>query len=96
MAAATRWPNKGHDTCAIKGWLGHRSITSTAVYTALAPWFKDFWRDYLSENRPWQSVKLDAAGWRPAQVVISLLYEARQLRRRYSRVAPVIRGSQSR
>jgi hypothetical protein len=26
--------------------LGHRSITSTAVYTALAPnWFKDFWRD---------------------------------------------------
>jgi hypothetical protein len=27
-------------------WLGHRSITSTAVYTALAPnRFKDFWRD---------------------------------------------------
>jgi hypothetical protein len=26
-------------------WLGHRSITSTAVYTALAPnRFKDFWR----------------------------------------------------
>jgi site-specific recombinase XerD len=38
--------NKGHDTRAIQGWLGHRSITSTAVYTALAPnWFKDFWRD---------------------------------------------------
>jgi len=36
--------NKGHDTRAIQGWLGHRSITSTAVYTALAPHrFKDFW-----------------------------------------------------
>jgi site-specific recombinase XerD len=36
--------NKGHDTRAIQGWLGHRSITSTAVYTALAPnRFKDFW-----------------------------------------------------
>jgi site-specific recombinase XerD len=38
--------NKDHDTRAIQGWLGHRSITSTAVYTALAPnRFKDFWRD---------------------------------------------------
>ncbi len=38
--------NRGHDTRAIQGWLGHRSITSTAVYTALAPnQFKDFWRD---------------------------------------------------
>ena len=38
--------NKGHDTRAIQGWLGHRSITCTAVYTALAPnRFKDFWRD---------------------------------------------------
>jgi integrase len=38
--------NKGHDTRAIQGWLGHRSITSTAVYTALAPGrFRDFWRD---------------------------------------------------
>jgi site-specific recombinase XerD len=38
--------NKGHDTRAIQGWLGHGSITSTAVYTALAPnRFKDFWRD---------------------------------------------------
>jgi integrase len=38
--------NRGHDTRAIQGWLGHRSITSTAVYTALAPnRFKDFWRD---------------------------------------------------
>jgi len=38
--------NKGHDTRAIQGWLGHRSITSTAVYTALAPnRFRDFWRD---------------------------------------------------
>jgi type 1 fimbriae regulatory protein FimB/type 1 fimbriae regulatory protein FimE len=38
--------NRGHDTRAIQGWLGHRSITSTAVYTALAPnRFKDFWRE---------------------------------------------------
>jgi hypothetical protein len=37
---------KGHVIRAIQGWLGHRSITSTAVYTALAPnRFKDFWRD---------------------------------------------------
>jgi type 1 fimbriae regulatory protein FimB/type 1 fimbriae regulatory protein FimE len=28
--------NKGHDTRAIQAWLGHRSITSTAVYTVLA------------------------------------------------------------
>jgi site-specific recombinase XerD len=38
--------NKGQDTRAIQGWLGYRSITSTAVYTALAPnRFKDFWRE---------------------------------------------------
>ena len=38
--------NKGHDTPAKQGWLGHRSITSTVVYTAQAPnRFKDFWRD---------------------------------------------------
>ena len=38
--------NRGHDTRAIQGWLGHRSITSTAVYTALAPnRFKDSWRE---------------------------------------------------
>jgi site-specific recombinase XerD len=38
--------NKGHDTKGHWGWLGHRSITSAAVYTALAPnRFKDFWRD---------------------------------------------------
>src|SRR5499427_2117174 len=38
--------NRGHDTRAVQAWLGHRSITSTAVYTALAPnRFKDFWRD---------------------------------------------------
>jgi site-specific recombinase XerD len=38
--------NKGHDTRAIQGWLGHRSITSTAGYTVLAPnRFKDFWRE---------------------------------------------------
>jgi len=38
--------NKGHDSRAIQGWSGHRSITSTAVYTAVAPnRFKDFWRE---------------------------------------------------
>jgi hypothetical protein len=38
--------NQGHDTRAIQGWLGHRSISTTAVYTALAPnRFKDFGRD---------------------------------------------------
>jgi site-specific recombinase XerD len=42
--------NKGHDTRAIQGWLGHWSITSTTVYTALAPnRFKDFWRDRCVE-----------------------------------------------
>jgi hypothetical protein len=41
------------DTRAIQGWLGHRSITSTAVYTALAPnRFKDFWRDRNRTPRP--------------------------------------------
>jgi integrase len=29
--------NKGHDARAIQQWLGHRSIASTAVYTALLP-----------------------------------------------------------
>jgi hypothetical protein len=30
---------------AIQGWLGHWAITSTTIYTALAPnRFKDFWR----------------------------------------------------
>jgi site-specific recombinase XerD len=37
--------NKGRDTRAIQARLGHRSITSTAVDTGLAPnRFKDFWR----------------------------------------------------
>lgn len=36
----------GHDARAIQGWLGQRSIASTAVYMALAPnRFKDFWRE---------------------------------------------------
>jgi len=35
--------NRGHDKRAIQGWMGHRSITSTAIYTALASnRFKDF------------------------------------------------------
>jgi len=38
--------SQGQDTRAIQGYLGHKSITSTAVYTALAPnRFKNFWHD---------------------------------------------------
>jgi site-specific recombinase XerC len=38
--------NDGHDTRAIQGYLGHRSIVSTQRYTALAPdRFKRFWKD---------------------------------------------------
>jgi site-specific recombinase XerC len=38
-------PQGARDTRAIQGWVGHCSITSTAVYTALAPnRFKDFRR----------------------------------------------------
>jgi integrase len=38
--------NDGHDTRAIQGYLGHRSIASTQRYTALAPGrFKNFWKD---------------------------------------------------
>jgi hypothetical protein len=49
-AAPWKFHNKGHDTRAIPGWLGHRSITSAAVYTALAPnRIKDFWGDYRWE-----------------------------------------------
>jgi type 1 fimbriae regulatory protein FimB/type 1 fimbriae regulatory protein FimE len=43
--------NKGHDTRATQAWLGHPSITSTAVYTALAPnRFKDFCRSVSCAN----------------------------------------------
>jgi integrase len=38
--------SQGQDTRAIQGYLGHRAITSTAVYTALAPGrFASFWKD---------------------------------------------------
>jgi len=38
--------NKGADTRAIQAYLGHRSISNTVQYTALAPdRFKDFWQD---------------------------------------------------
>jgi integrase len=38
--------NAGHDTRAIQAYLGHRNISNTVRYTALAAArFKDFWRD---------------------------------------------------
>jgi len=38
--------NKGADTRAIQAYLGHRSISNTVQYTALAPdRFKGFWND---------------------------------------------------
>ena len=37
--------NKGHDTRALQGYLGHKSIQHTVRYTELAPTrFKNFWR----------------------------------------------------
>lgn len=37
--------NKGHDTRALQGYLGHKNIQHTVRYTELAPTrFKDFWR----------------------------------------------------
>ena len=36
-ALRLRPPNKRHDTRAIQGWFGHLSITSAAIYRALAP-----------------------------------------------------------
>ena len=37
--------NKGHDTRALQGYLGHRNIQHTVRYTELTPArFKDFWR----------------------------------------------------
>jgi site-specific recombinase XerD len=37
--------NKGHDTRALQGYLGHRNIQHTVRYTELWPdRFKDFWR----------------------------------------------------
>jgi hypothetical protein len=46
-APPRRHPHRGlKEGLAKLGWLGQRSITSAAAYTALAPnQFKDFWRD---------------------------------------------------
>jgi hypothetical protein len=58
-AADRRGRQQGPRHQAIQGWLGHRSITSTALYTALAPnRFKDFWRD-------WSKVKIASGGIKP-------------------------------
>jgi site-specific recombinase XerD len=38
--------NKGHDTRALQGYLGHRNIVHTTRYTELSPdRFKNFWRE---------------------------------------------------
>jgi integrase len=38
--------NKGHDTRALQGYLGHRNIQHTVKYTELSPdRFRNFWRD---------------------------------------------------
>jgi site-specific recombinase XerD len=38
--------NRGVDTRALQGYLGHKNIQHTALYTALSPTrFKNFWRD---------------------------------------------------
>jgi integrase len=52
--------NKGHDTRAIQGWLGHRSITSTAVYTALVSNRFQLRPPFASNNDP-VSVRNDGA-----------------------------------
>jgi type 1 fimbriae regulatory protein FimB/type 1 fimbriae regulatory protein FimE len=37
--------NDGHDTRSLQGWLGHRNIQHTSLYTQLSPTrFRDFWR----------------------------------------------------
>ena len=37
--------NAGHDTRALRAYLGHRNIQDTVCYTELAPnRFRDFWR----------------------------------------------------
>jgi hypothetical protein len=63
--------NKGHNTRTIRGWLGYRSITSTAVYTALAPnRFKDC--DEKPVVPPGFQVSLFAAGLeRPRQMRVA-------------------------
>jgi site-specific recombinase XerD len=45
-ACVYKLANDGHDTRALKAYLGHKNIQHTVRYTELAPtWFKNFWRD---------------------------------------------------
>ena len=45
-ACGYKLANDGHDTRSIQQYLGHKNITHTVRYTALAPGrFNDFWRD---------------------------------------------------
>jgi integrase len=44
-ACGFKLANDGHDTRSLQHWLGHRNISNTTIYTAIASdRFKDFWR----------------------------------------------------
>jgi site-specific recombinase XerC len=44
-ACGFKLANDGHDTRSLQHWLGHKNISNTTIYTAMASdRFKDFWR----------------------------------------------------